>query len=241
MEKKEEKSSYKIPKKTIWSDIVLEEKYIDLLNKLDLKSEKDCIDSDENLVVNYLNENKVPTLTQHQIIKKIKTLKRENSSSSFGRIKEFPYFPQFEENGDIVEYTTKLFQFMSKHKIQNLKEFIAERFKKSKNYQNLVDYFEKSRSTHIVELEYIVIGIINPLYGPGFCSFYQMLHLQQGKLNLKQFQKRILLALYGIGDTISEEYKVAMVESKFNQDLLSEIEQNGQFSEMKSEVVLDLI
>ena len=130
---------------------------------------------------------------------------------------------------------------MSKHKIQNLKEFIAERFKKSKNYQNLVDYFEKLRSTHIVELEYIVIGIINPLYGPGFCSFYQMLHLQQGKLNLKQFQKRILLALYGIGNTISEEYKVAMVESKFNQDLLSEIEQNGQFSEMKSEVVLDLI
>ena len=88
MEKKEEKSSYKIPKKSIWSDI--EEKYIDLLNKLDLKSEKDCIDSDENLVVNYLNENKVPTLTQHQIITKNKTLKTESSSSSFGTNKEYP-------------------------------------------------------------------------------------------------------------------------------------------------------
>lgn len=242
-EKKEEMSSYKIPKKHIWCDITIEEKYIDVLNKLDLKSEKDCIDSDENLVVNYLNENSVPTLTQHQIIKRIKTLKRESSSSLVGGNKEIPFFPQFEESGDIVEYTSKLFQFMKNHKIQNIHKFILESFKKAKNYNNLLDYFEKlqSKSINFDELEYNVIGIINTHYGPGIYSFYQMLNLQQGRMNLKQFQKRILLALYGIGNTISEEYKVAMVESKFNQGMLNDVEGNEQFSQMKAEMVLDII
>ena len=232
---KEEKSS------RLWSKLKPEE--IDILeNKLDLKTEQDCFDTNEELCINSMTNMKFDHVTIHFVIKKIKTIKREFESKNILKNKIPKSFSAFDGKNDLVEYVTRLISFIKRNNIENWKQFILEKFKnlQKEKFDDLKKFLQETNDS-VEEAEHKIVGTIDAHYGKGIDSFYQLLFLQQQSSSLKLFAKKLKICCKGIGNEIPESYKIAVIENKFDIGILSKMPEYEDFHKFGSVELIERI
>ena len=163
MSKSEEKGE-KSP--SIWDDVV-EEKFINLLEKdFGLKTKQDCVNSKDVFIIKLMEENDFPTITCHNVTKKISEWRKEESISS-PKLKNFvipkKYISYVPNKMDIVEYVGGMVKFIKRYKIPNWKEFVCEKFK-NKTYAGFDKFLNDLTEESAEEAEIKILSFICPDY-----------------------------------------------------------------------------
>ena len=237
---KEEMSS------SIWDGIQEEYKTI-LENEFNLKTQKDCVNTKDEVLLKLMEEYKFPTLVIHRITQKITEFKSVKQITKYDlrniHIPKKPYF-DYNEQVEIVEYVSNMLKYIKRNKILDWKKFVISKFKtlKKEKFDNLSKLIEELKVENVEEAEHLIVGCIEPdAFGSGINAFQTMVYIQQGQTKLKLFSKKLSILLKAIGNSIPDKFKIILIESKFKFEILQRVKEYDNFLQFRSEEVLSLI